>query len=143
MNRNLLIGLGIFLAVIAIGFFLVKRPSPATNAMPVPGSNVEEKTVNEDALPAREITVTGTDYAFNPKSISVKAGEKIKLTFVNAGGTVHNFVIDELDVQTKMIGPGKSETVEFTAEGDSTLTFYCGVSNHRNLGMEGELTIEQ
>ena len=143
MNKNLLIGLGVFLAVIAAGFSLVGKPAVTTNTMPVPGSSVEEKIASEDTTPAREITVTGTEYSFDSANITVKSGEKIKLTFVNAGSILHNLVIDELGIQTKMISPGKSETIEFTAEGNSTLTFYCGVSNHRALGMEGELKSEQ
>ncbi len=140
MNRNLLIGLGVFLAVVAIGFFLVRKPSSTTKEVPVPGSNVEEKIVNEG--PAREITVTANEYSFNPAGISVKAGEKIKLTLVNAGSVSHNLTIDELNVKTKLVSPGKSDTIEFTAEGDSNLVFYCNVGNHRNLGMEGKLEIK-
>ena len=141
MNKNLLIGLGVFLAVVASGFFLVRKSSPATNAMPTSGPGIGEQTVSDDATPAREITVTGTEYSFNPASIAVKKGERVRLTFVNAGTTLHNLVIDELNVATKMVSPGKSDTIEFAAEGDGTLAFYCGVSNHKNLGMEGELKI--
>lgn len=140
MNKNLLIALGVFLAVIAAGLFLIRKPATTTKGVPVPGSDVTEKMVNED--PAREITVTANEYSFNPAGISVKTGEKIKLTLVNAGSTSHNFIIDKLNVQTKLVTPGKSDIVEFTAEGDMDLVFYCGIGNHRNLGMEGKIEIE-
>ena len=138
MNRNLLIGLGLFLAVIVVGFFLVKKP-----AVPQKTQEASPAATSENSSPAAEITVTGTEYSFNPASIIVKKGEKVKLTFVNAGSTIHSLVIDGLDVKTKMISPGKSETIEFVAESDSNLTFYCGVANHREMGMEGEIIIEQ
>lgn len=155
MNRNLLtgalagqallIGVGIFVAVVVAGFFLVKKPtSPtSTQGMPLPQSTTEEKVVTEDLSPAREITVTGTEYSYNPASIIAKKGEKIKLTFINAGATTHNLVIDALNVKTKMVAPGKSDTIEFTLESDTNLVFYCSVPNHRNLGMEGEIKLEQ
>ena len=143
MNRNLLFGLGAFLAVAVVGFFIVQKSISTTNTMPVPVLNAEKEAATGDVTPAREITVTGSEYSFNPASISVKAGEKIRLTFVNSGNTLHNLLIDELDIKTSMVAPGKSDTVEFMVEGDSTLTFYCGVGNHRDLGMEGEIKLEQ
>ncbi len=141
MNRNLLIVFGVFIAVILAGLIFIKKPATKTAGMPVPGSTAEEKVVNEE--PAREITVTGTEYSFNPATISVKKGEKIKLTFINAGSTLHNLVIDSLGVQTKNVAPGKSDTIEFTVESDADLTYFCSISNHQSLGMEGELKIEQ
>jgi cytochrome c oxidase subunit 2 len=140
MNRNWLIALGVLIAVAAAGFFFIRKPAIKTAGMPVPESTVEEKTVNTE--PAREITVTGTEYSFNPSSITVKKGEKIRLTFINAGSTLHNLVIDDLGVETKKIGPGKSDTIEFSVESDANLTYYCSISNHQSLGMEGELKIE-
>lgn len=124
MNKNLLIAVGIFLVMVVVGLFLIKKP---TNS----GAKLTE------------ITVTGNEYSYNPASITVKRGERIKLTFINAGTIVHNLVIDELNVKTKMIEPGKSNTIEFTVEGNSTLVFYCSIGNHKALGMKGELKIEQ
>lgn len=126
------------MAIVVVGLFLTKRPgvSPQTQGMPVPQSTVQEKIVTN------EVTITGTEYSFNPASITVKKGESIKLTFVNAGSSPHNLVIDKLNVKTKNVFPEKSETIEFTTEETGTVSFYCSIGNHQSLGMEGKIEIQ-
>ena len=133
---------GVMVAVVAAGFFLMRKPSaPTTSEVPAPGATgVEEKVVEEGEV--REIEVSGDEYAYTPSSISVKKGEKVRITFTNNGNLPHNLVIDELALSTKTIVSGKSDMIEFTAEGDADLEFYCSIGNHRNLGMQGELKIE-
>ncbi|KKU90785.1 MAG: Plastocyanin, partial [Candidatus Jorgensenbacteria bacterium GW2011_GWA1_48_11] len=45
-------------------------------------------------------------------------------------------------IRTKTIQGGQSETVEFTPSEEGTFAFYCSVSNHRLLGMEGSLEVK-
>ena len=150
MNKSLLIALGVFLAVVVAGMFLLKKPKveAPSQGMPVPGAtNVEEKVVNEDEQKeaeavVREVTVSGNEYSFNPSSLTFKKGEPIRLTFTNVGTTPHDLIIDELGVRTKTISRGKSDTVEFTVEKEGTFTFYCNIANHQSLGMEGEVKVE-
>jgi uncharacterized cupredoxin-like copper-binding protein len=51
-------------------------------------------------------------------------------------------MIDELGVASKTINSGESDTIEFTAGATGTFSFYCGVENHRDQGMEGTLEVE-
>lgn len=144
-TKNIWLFAGVLVAVVVAGVFLVRKPktTATTSGMPVPGATgVEEKKVVEEEE-VREIEVSGKEYSFSPSSVSVKKGEKIKITFTNNGNLPHNLVIDELGVSTKTIAPGKSDTVEFTAEGDVNLTFYCNIGNHRAQGMEGTIKIEE
>lgn len=69
-------------------------------------------------------------------------GEKVKLIFRDTGKMKHNLVIDELEVSTKTVGAGKEDTVIFTASKAGDFEFYCSVGNHRQLGMEGRVTIK-
>ena len=129
-------------AVVAAGFFLMRKPKTTTTTMPVPGvTGVEEKAVATEGE-AREIEVSGDEYAYTPSSISVKKGEKVRITFTNNGNLPHNLVIDELALSTKTIVSGKSDMIEFTAEGDADLVFYCSIGNHKNLGMEGTIEVK-
>lgn len=89
----------------------------------------------------KDITVTGSNFKFEPSTITVKKGQKVKITFTNAGG-MHDFVIDEFNVKTKMIQTGQSDTVEFTPDKTGTFQYYCSVGNHRAMGMQGTLTVE-
>lgn len=135
---------GVLIAVLAAGFFLTRKPktTTTTTTMPVPGAtNVEEKKVTQESE-VRETAVSGKEYSYTPASITVKKGEKVKIVFTNNGNLPHNLVIDELGVSTKTVAPGKSDTIEFTAEGDANLTFYCSIGTHRAQGMEGTIEVK-
>ena len=56
---------------------------------------------------------------------------------------MHDFVIDELNVKTPIVQTGETAVVEFVVPNTpGTFNYYCGVANHRQLGMEGTLTIQ-
>ena len=85
-------------------------------------------------------TVTGSNYAMSPKTLSVKKGDTVKITFTNAGG-MHDFVIDEFSVRTNRIQGGASQTVTFVADKTGSFQYYCSVGQHRDMGMWGTLTV--
>lgn len=88
------------------------------------------------------IVIEGSSYNFSPSVFSVKAGQKVKLTFKNIDG-FHDLVFDTLDMGTKQIKAGQSETLEFTApETKGDYVFYCSVGNHRAMGMVGKMIVE-
>lgn len=89
----------------------------------------------------KEFTVEGSEFKYNPGSITVNKGDKVKINFKNTGSTSHNFVIKELGVSTKLIRAGSTDLVEFIADKSGTFTFYCSVPGHRSKGMEGKINI--
>lgn len=100
------------------------------------------KTTDMVVEKVRGITVSGTEFSFSPASITVSEGEKLRITFRNDGNIIHNFKITELGVGTNTIGPGKTDSIEFTAPTSGTYTFFCSVPGHQVKGMEGELTVQ-
>ena len=86
--------------------------------------------------------IDGSNFKFEPSTVSVKQGDKIKVVFKSTAG-FHDFNIEGLvpAVATKQIGAGESETVEFTASKKGTFKYYCSVGKHRAQGMEGTLTV--
>lgn len=88
----------------------------------------------------KEITVTSTGMAFNQKTLTVKKGDRVRITYQNGGGT-HDLRIDGYNVGTKVINGGQSETFEFVADRSGTFEYYCSVGNHRAQGMKGTLTV--
>ncbi|MAI81143.1 MAG: Azurin [Deltaproteobacteria bacterium] len=48
---------------------------------------------------------------------------------------------EKVIVRTQLLGPGESETVEFTAPAAGTYTFLCTFPGH-NLNMRGVMTVE-
>lgn len=89
-----------------------------------------------------EITVEGGNYSYNPDSITVKQGQKVRLTFKSMGG-FHDFVIDEIPgAQSERVSAGGTSVIEFTPTKIGSFAYYCSVGSHRALGMEGVLIVE-
>lgn len=89
--------------------------------------------------------VEGEDYEFEPDSITVPRGTRVRLTFKNEGNLIHTYTIDELGLDTGSVSPGSSKTVEFDSpESATVLTYrsYCAVPGHVELGMVGTLVVE-
>lgn len=162
MNRNLTItGLVILLIIAAAVFFYAKSNSntqttsdtaatatATPDAMmsmdmsPSPESSMEASPVASDsATNVKAFTVTGSNFKFEPSTISVKKGDTVKITFTNSGG-FHNFMLDEFKVASKTIGSGATDTVTFVADKTGSFEYYCGVGNHRQMGMKGTLVVQ-
>jgi len=98
-------------------------------------------TAPTPAAAVKTFTVQGQNFSFSPSEIKVNKGDKVKITFQNTGG-FHDFVLDEFNVKTDVIGSGQSATVEFTADKTGTFQYYCSVGNHRQMGMVGNLIVQ-
>ena len=147
---NKLIPAIIIIAIVAVGVLAFSflpgnsqtqnTGSPASEqTQPEPSQPNEQSPESGSSSEFREITVTAKEFSYNPPAISVTAGEKVRILFKNEGTMPHDFRIEELDIGTKVISPGQTDTLEFTAPSVGTYTFFCSVGSHRQLGMEGEL----
>ena len=143
MNKGIYIITGVFLAVVLGVFLFMRKPQTASQTSVGPTSSpsaTSESGTAEEGV--RKIEVIGAEYSFSPNTISLVKGEKVALTFKNMGRMPHNLVIDELGISTKTIQPGQSDTVEFTPSEVGIFAFYCSISNHRSMGMEGSLEVK-
>lgn len=159
-NPMLFIGIAIAVIVLIGGYLLTQGQrkqisesvTQATQTQTTQDDTVvEDETMTEDDSMSDEsdsmmeepaaIEVEGGAYYFKPEEIRVKKGEKVRIVFTNAGGT-HDFVIDELNVKTKITQTGETVEVEFTPTEAGEYNYYCNVANHRALGMEGTLIVE-
>jgi nitrite reductase (NO-forming) len=102
--------------------------------------NGEGASGDEAAGGATELAVSAVDIAFEQKELSAPADTDVTITITNNGASPHDFVIEELGIQTKMLNPGESETVTVNAPA-GTYTYFCSVPGHRQAGMEGTLTV--
>jgi plastocyanin len=162
MSNRLIVIVAIVLVVIAgSAYFLTKNSSTTLPAAtPTPTQAMMDMTETPSASPSesmqmtpeatgamkesgnvKEVTVTGANFKFTPSTITVKKGDTVRVTFKSSGG-FHDFVIDEYDVQTKMVDTGLSDTVEFVADKAGTFEYYCSVGNHRQMGMVGKLIVQ-
>lgn len=148
-SKGIWVGIGIAVAVLLVAGFLLgfgkRKPQGQTGNItpiltPTPTS-VEVPSGGEEVV--REIRIEAEEFSFSTEEISVKKGEKIKLTLVNNGRMAHNFVVERMNITTELVDPGKSVSSEFTINDIGTYKFYCGVGNHRAMGMEGTLEVTE
>jgi len=142
-NKTLFTGL-ILILTIAIGILTYTSLFSRDNAFSADKVSFAEKSDDRsDVLGevSQNFRVEGGMYYFDPNEIRVKAGETVTITFVNVEG-VHDFIIDEMNVRTRQISAGETDSVEFTPENTGTYEFYCSVGNHRAMGMRGTLIVE-
>jgi uncharacterized cupredoxin-like copper-binding protein len=105
-----------------------------------------------------KISVTTTEFMFEPTSWTVSAGKQVELTLKNDGKLDHEWVIikqgmevtvpfdadDEDKVFWEMeAGPGETMTETFTAPSEAgTYTIVCGTPAHLEAGMTGTLIVK-
>jgi len=114
--------------------------------------------------PANELTLEMTDFAYSPPSITVNAGQPVTLTLKNIGQVEHDFVVEKIDVTTKVVqdsgsdahhahgaeqnydlhvsaGTGETSVLQLTVSEPGTYKYFCSVEGHEEAGMIGELTV--
>jgi uncharacterized cupredoxin-like copper-binding protein len=106
-----------------------------------------------------QVTITASEWQFEPSSITVHQGSSVSIELRNDGRVLHDLKIEDLeasDVEVDNSGPlegdegelfvsseaGESGTLSFVPLGPGTYTYYCTLEGHRNLGMEGTLTVQ-
>lgn len=113
---------------------------------------------------ATKVSVTMSEFAFEPASISVTAGKPVEITLVNEGAIEHDFAIEvipaedvstegsmsghdmsdqhaEFDVHTAT-GSGETSVLRFTPTQPGTYKIICSVPGHLDAGMTGELIVK-
>lgn len=91
---------------------------------------------------AQKVTLTGTEFAYAPNRITVKAGQPVQVVLENKGVIEHDFVIDKFKVKMGTVQPGKTGTATFTPNAKGTFEFYCSVPGHKEAGMKGTLVVQ-
>jgi plastocyanin len=97
------------------------------------------------AAPASEQTVVMLDNKFEPKDLTVKAGQEVTVIVNNKGGAIHNWRImnakgkDGKPIQTTLMPGGKTETLKFTIEKAGTYELVCDVHHAE---MRGKLVAQ-
>lgn len=88
---------------------------------------------------AQEVTLRAREFGYDPTSLSVKAGQPVRLTLVNEGKVDHTFAVVGL-LKAVTVRSGSAVKVEFTPASSGDYKFLCTVPGHEALGMAGTLT---
>lgn len=106
-------------------------------------SNVANTTTTAtEMMPAyRTIGITAFNWGFNPSSIQVNQGDKVRLVIYNRETVAHGFAISEYEI-FRPLTPRTTTVIEFTATKKGIFSFYCNIpcgSGHS--AMRGELIV--
>ena len=106
-------------------------PSPSDPFVPTAGC--EDATVG-----GANVRLRMEDNVFDPACLVVLGGQNLRL--VNEGANLHNFSVEETQVDVD-VPTGTNENTGAIGEAvpSGTFTFFC--TYHRELGMEGDITV--
>jgi plastocyanin len=110
------------------------------------GDDDEGKKSPSPTRPAAEtVNVTETDFKLDPSDPTLSEAGVVRFAVANKGEVEHSLEVEGPQGETELkenIQPGKSATLEVDLDKPGRYEWYCPVGNHRDLGMEGEITVK-
>ena len=97
-----------------------------------------------DASGGETVAVSETEYAIDPADPTVKAGT-VTFEVTNDGEITHNLEVEGPSGEQELepdLAPGDSGTLEVDLSEPGSYEWYCPIGDHRDQGMEGEITVE-
>jgi plastocyanin len=127
---------------------MMRKGKGMMDMKPQPTPTLTEQQTKEVASGAATTTtektfhINGGNFYLVPNNITVNKGDKVTFVFTDDGG-FHDVVIDELGLKTDLLKKtGEQTTATFTADKAGSFVYYCDVGQHRQLGMQGTLTVK-
>ena len=98
---------------------------------------------SEEGGGGQTIAIGETEYALDPSSVQVDETGTVTFTATNNGTIEHAFEVEGQGVEeeTELIQPGESAELTVDLSQAGTYEIYCPVDGHREMGMEGTLTV--
>ncbi len=114
-----------------------------TNGNANQSNNTTQTSTNTTTATAsiKEINVTAKQWQFDPATIEVSMGDKVKLN-VKSMDVTHGFSIPDFNVNL-VLETGKVTTAEFTADKKGEFQFFCTVfCGAGHPGMKGKIAVK-
>jgi uncharacterized cupredoxin-like copper-binding protein len=88
------------------------------------------------------VDISETEYKLDPADPTAKAGS-VTFTVANDGGVTHSLEVEGngVEEETDDISAGQSAKLTVDLQ-PGTYEIYCPIDGHRDLGMEGTLTVQ-
>ena len=103
----------------------------------------EASTTGGAAGGGQTVDMTAADFKFDPSDPTVKSGD-VTFKLNNDGQNPHSLEIEDVNGQDQEIegdvSPGQSGTMTVNLP-PGKYEFYCPVDGHKEMGMEGEITV--
>lgn len=90
---------------------------------------------------AAPLSLTLTEFKYNPGQLQVAANTPAKLTIKNGGSVDHDFTFEKAGIAVSL-KPGASADKELAALPAGTYDFFCSVPGHKEAGMVGKLIVK-
>lgn len=88
---------------------------------------------------AASVSVTLTEFAITPSTVSVPEGGSLLVT--NNGTVEHDVAVNDTDLVTKRLKPGESDTLDLSSLQPGQYEITCTVSGHADVGMVATLQL--
>ena len=88
------------------------------------------------------MTLTATDYAFAPETITAKLGEPVTIALKNEGVIVHDVEVAAFGLHLHTAA-GAVKKGSFVPDKAGTFEFACEIPGHREIGMVGVLVVTE
>jgi nitrite reductase (NO-forming) len=114
----------------------------SSSSHPSSGAPTKSATPASSASSSGALTLSETEFKITPAAPHAAAG-KITITVKNNGTIPHALAVQTPSglKRTPSISAGGTATLTIDVSKAGTYTFYCPLSNHRALGMQGELVV--
>ncbi|WNR45189.1 cupredoxin domain-containing protein [Paenibacillus roseipurpureus] len=135
IKRKHVFQLAAALLLIMIGWLYLHRDS----ILPTLAEPVAERTIHLVAGEFKSTTADGKTieaYRWDPGTIVVRKGERIKLSILGINGDSHPFLIEGLNVSGE-VKKGKETIVHFTANQEGTYRLIC--MTHTDMAHNGPM----
>ena len=107
-------------------------------------TTTEDETTTEDQASSgggETIAIAESDFKLDPADVEAKAGS-ITFELTNDGASEHNLEVEGNGVEEVSDTIGAGDSTSFTVDLEpGTYEIYCAIGSHKDLGMEGELTV--
>ncbi|MBI3158825.1 MAG: cupredoxin domain-containing protein [Chloroflexi bacterium] len=88
------------------------------------------------------VQLEAEDIKWSQTEIEVEVGQELFLIIENKGVLDHDFVIDALDIEVRLL-PGDVQEISLTFEEPGVIEFHCAVPGHLDAGMQGVITVTE
>ncbi|HET7558575.1 MAG TPA: cupredoxin domain-containing protein [Limnochordia bacterium] len=110
----------------------------------VTDSDLTTGSLPEPAPRDQQLELRLDTFSIAPGTITVHQGDRVTLRIVNTAQHLpHDFVLEgpSATIRTRVLQPGESQTLFFTASRSGSFSYYCDIPGHRAAGMQGRLIV--
>ncbi len=115
---------GLFLTLILTGAGCSSTPS-VTKQDEVPENIQGQQAPEVYTSETKEFTITASNWKFDPGTIVVKQGDKVKIK-ITSTDVKHSFMLKDYNINVQL-EPNQTQTIEFTADKFGVFQFRCAV----------------